>query len=316
MNNLNFVAIDLETATWEKSSICEIGIAVVKDSVITETKSWLVKPYRNRYDAFNIEIHGITPEMTKVSPSFKEVWKEVGPYLDGQVVVAHNTAFDMYALKYAFEENNMPYPSFTHYCSYRVAKYCFKDTYSYSLPIVCEAMGIEFTHHHRAEGDAVGCAEVFIKSLELSGVADLEELQSKYEFKCGRFTPDTFEAQHSVKKSAASSKPISDYVGDPEKADPNSYFFGKYVCLTGTCRWADRSVLFQTIADIGGYPQKGVNKSTEILVVGQQDYRRVGEEGMSSKQLKAMQLKDVGQDIEIMPESQFLSMLGVDLDTE
>ena len=39
MNNLNFVAIDLETATWEKSSICEIGIAVVKDSVITETKS-------------------------------------------------------------------------------------------------------------------------------------------------------------------------------------------------------------------------------------------------------------------------------------
>ena len=67
MNNLNFVAIDLETATWEKSSICEIGIAVVKDSVITETKSWLVKPYRNRYDAFNIEIHGITPEMTKLS---------------------------------------------------------------------------------------------------------------------------------------------------------------------------------------------------------------------------------------------------------
>lgn len=62
-----------------------------------------------------------------------------------------------------------------------------------------------------------------------------------------------------------------------------------------------------------GFPQKGVNKSTQILVVGQQDYRLVGEDGMSSKQEKAMALKDAGQDIEIMSEEQFLSMLGVEL---
>lgn len=312
MNNLNFVAIDLETATWEKSSICEIGIAVVKNSKIVESKSWLVQPYRNQYDSFNIDIHGITPEMTKNSPSFKQVWKEVNPYLDGQVVVAHNTAFDMYALKYAFDENEMPYPSFQHFCSYRVAKYCFKDTYSYSLPIVCEAMGIEFPHHHRAEGDAIGCAKVFIKSIELSGVNDLEELQSKYEFKCGYFANNCFEGQHSTRRWAVSSKSNNDYVGDPAKVDVNSYFYGKSVCFTGACQWASRDKLLQTIADIGGFPQKGVNKSTEILVVGQQDYRRVGDDGMSSKQEKAMKLKDGGQDIEIMPESQFLSMLGVE----
>ena len=119
MVGLNFIALDLETATWEKSSICEIGIAIVRDSCVVETKSWLVKPYRNWYDSFNISIHGITPEMTKNSPSFKEVWREVQPYLENQVVVAHNTAFDMYALKYAFEENGMPYPNFRHFCSYR-----------------------------------------------------------------------------------------------------------------------------------------------------------------------------------------------------
>ena len=48
-------------------------------------------------------------------------------------------------------------------------------------------------------------------------------------------------------------------------------------------------------------------------VVGQQDYRRVGEDGMSTKQEKAMALKDAGQDIEVMSEEQFLSMLGVEL---
>ena len=310
---IDFIALDLETATWSKSSICEIGIAIVKDSKIVETKSWLVKPYRNWYDSFNISIHGITPEMTKDCPSFKEVWREVQPYLEGQVVVAHNTAFDMYALKYAFEENGMLYTNFRHFCSYRVARYCFKDTYSYSLPIICEAMGIPFSSHHRAGADAEACAKVFIKSIELSGVGDFEELQSKYEFKCGRFAEDVFEGQKSVKKSAYSSKSIKEYVGDPSKIDEDSYFYQKSVCFTGTCKWASRDTLLQTIADIGGYPQKGVNKSTQILVVGQQDFRRVGEDGMSGKQEKAMALKDAGQDIEVMSEEQFLSMLGVEL---
>ena len=310
---IDFIALDLETATWKKSSICEIGIAIVKDSEVVETKSWLVKPYRNWYDSFNISIHGITPDMTKDSPSFKEVWREVQPYLEEQVVVAHNTAFDMYALKYAFEENGMPYPNFKHFCSYRVARYCFKETYSYSLPIVCEAMGIPFHSHHRAGTDAEACAKVFIKSLELSGVANLDELQSKYEFKCGRFGDDIFEGQRSVMKSVSTGKSIKEYVGDPSKIDEDSYFYQKSVCFTGTCKWASRDVLLQTIADIGGSPQKGVNKSTQILVVGQQDYRKVGEDGMSSKQEKAMALKDAGQDIEVMSEEQFLSMLGVEL---
>ena len=85
------------------------------------------------------------------------------------------------------------------------------------------------------------------------------------------------------------------------------------MCFTGTCKWASRDKLLQTIADIGGFPQKAVNRSTQILVVGQQDYRKVGEDGMSSKQEKAMALKDAGQDIEVMSEEQFLSMLGVEL---
>ena len=311
--SLDFIALYLETATWKKSSICEIGIAIVKDSKVVKTKSWLLRPYGNRYDSFNISIHGITPDMTKDSPSFKEVWREVLPYLEDQVVVAHNTAFDMYALKYAFEENGMPYPNFKHFCSYRVARYCFKDTYSYSLPIICEAMGIPFHSHHRAGADAEACAKVFIKSLELSDVADLDELQSKYEFKCGRFADDIFEGQRSVKKSVSTGKSIKEYVGDPSKIDEDSYFYQKSVCFTGTCKWASRDVLLQTIADIGGFPQKGVNRSTQILVVGQQDYRRVGEDGMSSKQEKAMAFRDAGQDIEVMSEEQFLSMLGVEL---
>jgi DNA polymerase-3 subunit epsilon len=200
MNNIDFVAIDLETATWLRSSICEIGIAIVESSRIVDSKSWLVRPEGNIYDPVNIGIHGITPEMTKTSPTFGNVWKEVDPYLEGNVVVAHNSAFDMYALRDAFDKAGMCYPHFTDYCSYRIAKYSFKDAYSYSLPNLCHSLGIGFTHHHRACGDAIGCAEVFLKCLEFSDVENIEDLQSKYGFECGEFGDGLFRPQRSVRK--------------------------------------------------------------------------------------------------------------------
>ena len=50
-DGLDFIAIDFETATGKRSSICEAGICVVKDGKVVETKSWLVRPedYANFY---------------------------------------------------------------------------------------------------------------------------------------------------------------------------------------------------------------------------------------------------------------------------
>lgn len=65
MDNFSFVALDIETATGKRSSICEIGITIVKDSKIAESKSWLIQPKDNSYWRRNIEIHGINPEDTR-----------------------------------------------------------------------------------------------------------------------------------------------------------------------------------------------------------------------------------------------------------
>lgn len=306
MENLNFVALDLETANSERSSICEIGITIVRDSQIIESKSWLVKPKDNYYDGFNILIHGITPRMTKNCPYFKEVWKEVEPYLNNQIVVAHNTAFDMYALRDSFINNKITFPTFKHFCSCRIAKYTFSDTYTYSLSPLCDAMSIEFESHHRAESDSIACAKVFIKSLELANVSSLEELESKYGFKCGEFAPDYFKPQLSCKPAKTKTKEIQ---GDSEKIDEGSYFYQKTVCFTGKLNYSCRNNLQQKIADIGGYPVDSVTFKTDVLVVGQQDYRIVGEDGISSKQKKAIELKDKGHDIEIMSESDFLRFI-------
>lgn len=104
-------------------------------------------------------------------------------------------------------------------------------------------------------------------------------------------------------------KPSKEYIGDPSKFDEGSYFYGKTVCFTGKCEYGTRDELLQKIADIGGTPVNSVSKNTNILVVGQQDYRFVGEDGLSGKQEKAIALKNAGVDIEIMSEAEFLSMI-------
>ena len=46
-NGLNFIAIDFETATPKRASICEVGICVVRNGEVVETRSWLVQPQEN-----------------------------------------------------------------------------------------------------------------------------------------------------------------------------------------------------------------------------------------------------------------------------
>ena len=162
---MNFVALDLETATSVKSSICQIGITEVINGIPQESKSWLVQPEGNEYDFMNIAVHGITPEDTEDSPSFPEVWKEVQPYLQNKIVVAHYTGFDMNALRDAFNKYDMEYPTFDYFCTFRIAKYIVKGCYSYSLGIVCDHLGIDFGVHHRADSDSLGCALLLLKCL-------------------------------------------------------------------------------------------------------------------------------------------------------
>ena len=63
--------------------------------------------------------------------------------------------------------------------------------------------------------------------------------------------------------------------------------------------------MLQKVKDVGGIPMDTVTKDTNVLVVGQQDYRVVGEDGMSSKQKKALKLLEKGNDIEILSETEF-----------
>lgn len=161
----SFVAIDVETANKVLSSICSIGAVKVIDGVITESFYQLVKPepeYFNYY--FSTQIHGITPEMTENAPTFDCVWQRVHQFADGLPFVAHNKAFDEKCIREAHKVYGMIYPDYDFHCSLMLARRTIPRALcqSFSLPSLCNFLGIPFENHHNALADALGCAKAFL----------------------------------------------------------------------------------------------------------------------------------------------------------
>lgn len=163
----NFIAIDFETATPSRASICETGICVVRAGRIVETCSWLVQPEGNWYSPWNIRIHGIRPEDTEDAPDFASVWEEIErKYLDEfDTFVAHNVAFDRSCLLQSAELYRIHLPELKWECSLQTARrlYSFRCN---TLAALCERFGIPEGIHHRAGDDAEMCARLYLRELE------------------------------------------------------------------------------------------------------------------------------------------------------
>lgn len=164
---LNFMAIDFETATGKRSSICEVGICAVRNGKVSETRSWLVRPEENLYSYWNIRCHGIHPEDTEDSPSFPEVWEEIERlYLDEfDTLVAHNAPFDRGCLECSAKHYNLHLPKLNWRCSLKKARETY-DFESNTLASLCERLGIPEGTHHRAGDDAEMCARLYLREIE------------------------------------------------------------------------------------------------------------------------------------------------------
>jgi len=177
--------IDFETATGSRDSACALGLAVLDGSTVVERRSWLIRPPENRYQGFNIAIHGITPDMTEHAPGFARVWTEVRPYLEGGVAVAHNASFDMSILRGCLEHCGIGFPDLRYYCTLVLGRAILPEEPSHRLNLLCDRFGIRFAHHD-AEADAWAAAQLLLKYLELTGAQDIAELAAAHGVDAGR----------------------------------------------------------------------------------------------------------------------------------
>ena len=163
----NFIAIDFETATSRRASVCEVGICVVRGGEVAETRSWLVQPEDNRYSHWNILIHGIRPEDTEDAPDFRQVWEEIERlYLDEfDTFVAHNVPFDRSCLEHSARQHHLHLPELKWECSLKTARRIYGFDCN-KLGYLCERLGIPEGKRHRAGDDAEMCARLYLRELD------------------------------------------------------------------------------------------------------------------------------------------------------
>ena len=156
----DFAAIDFETANPYRSSVCSVGIVVVREGIVRNTFYQLIRPEPNYYMSWNTRVHGLTAADTDGAPRFPDVWRDVIPLIEGLPLVAHNSPFDEGCLRAAFQRYEIPYPDYIFYCTCRAARRALPHLPNHRLETVAAACGFDLRHHHNALADAEACAEI------------------------------------------------------------------------------------------------------------------------------------------------------------
>ncbi len=161
----DFAAIDFETANNERTSVCSVGIVIVRDGEIVDSFYSLIQPEPNYYNYWCTQVHGLTAEDTADAPIFPKVWKKVALLIDGLPLVAHNKAFDESCLRAAFRCYQMEYPEYPFLCTLTASRKIFPYLKDHKLHTVAQECGYTLENHHHALADAEACAAIAVNLL-------------------------------------------------------------------------------------------------------------------------------------------------------
>lgn len=162
----DFAAIDFETANQCRSSVCSVGVVIVRNGEIAEKFYSLIYPLPGYFSIWNTQVHGLTMRKVKDALRFPDVWRQIAPKIEGLPLVAHNSPFDEGCLKSVFDKYGMEYPGYVFHCTCRAARRQLKGVIpNNQLQTVAEYCGYDLTLHHNALADAEACAMIALKLL-------------------------------------------------------------------------------------------------------------------------------------------------------
>jgi len=305
---MDFTAIDFETANHSLDSVCALGIVVVERGKVIEKVSKLVRPREMCFHPFNISIHGITEELVANEPEFCDIWPDVRPLLEGRIVLAHNSSFDMNVLREVLRQYQLECPAIRNSCTVKIARRTWPDLDNHRLKTVAEYLGIEFRHHDALE-DALACAKIAIKACEIHNAGTIDELAERLRISVWPSIDRIPGSQYRRGCSYPHYPNPKDIVPETTDFDPAHPFFGATCVFTGNLKSMSRREAMQRVVNCGGYCGNSVSKTTTFLVMGDTDFSRV-KDGKSLKLKKAEQLLAEGCNLKIIDEDQFLNLLN------
>lgn len=179
--DLSFAVVDVETtggSPFAGHRITEIAAVVVRGGEVRDVYETLVNPERVIPPQI-VRLTGITAEMVRGKPPFRDVVADVVSALQGHVFVAHNVAFDWRFVSAEVERASGVALEGRRLCTVRLARKLLPHLRSRSLGYVADWYGadafaqsyFEGRHglgrpwRHSAAGDAVATAHCLVRLL-------------------------------------------------------------------------------------------------------------------------------------------------------
>lgn len=185
LSEAEFVVFDTETTGAKPpfARMTEIGCYKVRNyEIIGEFKS-LVNPHT--IIPINIvALTGITNEMAQEAPNFFEIMPELLAFIGDSILVAHNAGFDMRFLNYEIgrvvPRRKLINPNL---CTVRLSRKLLPNVKNHRLHTIAEHFGITIHNRHRAFGDALATAQIFVEFLKMFGKKGLTDVASLRQLK-------------------------------------------------------------------------------------------------------------------------------------
>ena len=298
-----YCMVDVETTglSPEWNDIIEIGAIRYMDGVAVDRFQSLVQPPISEdglyVDSYIEELTGITNAMLADAPVPADVLPQFLGFLNNDIILGYNTSFDVNFLFDACErilDRKLP----NDYMDVmRLARKLCPDLPHHRLKDMAAHYGIEQLQAHRAMNDCEVTEQVYRRLLS-NGV-------------------DQFGSEDAIIQAFKHHGPAchggvraADIIGDESKVQPDCPIYQQHCCITGKLDRFTRAEAMQLIADLGGINDNSVTKTTNFLILGNNDYCATIKGGKSTKQKKAEAAKLKGQDIEIIPENVFYDMIA------
>ncbi|WP_311274409.1 exonuclease domain-containing protein [Methylobacterium sp. WCS2018Hpa-22] len=291
---MDFVALDIETANADQSSICAIGLVSFKGGQIIDERHLLVDP-DDEFSPHHVRIHGITAEHVRGKPTVPQMLAELGETYKGATLL-HHGPFDRTAFRRAFHKHTHTPWACNWLDSLMVARRTWFEHAGmggYGLKFLAKHYGIPLVNHHDAVEDARAAGLLFIRASKETGLS-IDEWFDRV--------------------AAPIGAPRIGISGPAQALE--EVLKNETIVITGALQVMERKEARERAVAAGFKVGENVTAKTTILVVGNQDVRRLAGKSISNKQSEAEKRAENGQSIRIVTESDFLDLISFPLNGE
>lgn len=287
----SYVIIDIETTGLDPrfDDIIEVSAIKILGNKIEETFTSLVKIDYEIPD-FVTNLTGITNELLFCKgKELETVLTEFNEFVSDQIILGYNVNFDI-----NFIYDNM-YNLFNKEFKndfidvMRMCRMTHKELKHHRLIDMLNFYNISNNQEHRSLSDCIQTKEVYDKV--------------KFEFL-------EYIKNNPIAKSYSEILNAKNINITVENIPQNHMFYNKNIAFTGKLDNYKRKDCMQLVKNLGSEPQNNVTSTTNFLIIGDTNYSNNVKAGVTSKMRKAYMLKEKGQDIEILTETMFVSMVN------